>query len=94
MLSLLGPGATVTVGGGRAATATALPLGRVAALGATVLGVAHAHPDLLTEAAALAATGAIDLASYAEVRAVAELEGALPTAPRGRALVLTVAPAT
>lgn len=86
-LSLLGPGATLTVGGADDASSLSLSLSQLAALGATALGVAHAHPDLLTEAAALVATGAIDLADYAEVRALSELAGS-PRAAPGRAIVL------
>ncbi len=82
-LALASPGATAILAG---RGITGAPMERrqtsvdeAADAGATIIGVAGPHPDLLPEAAALAARGELDLASAAEVRPIEDV-GALADA--------------
>ena len=56
----------------------------------TIVGVTHAHPDLLTEVVAMAARGDVDLAPYIDDVAPSAL-GRGTARDRRRALVVTPA---
>lgn len=87
-LSLAEPAATITLLASVQADPSEVSLEALVARGCTIIGVAGAHPDLMSEAAALAATGEVALAEAVTVIDVAtmesrflELRGA-PVAPR------------
>lgn len=92
-IALAEPAATVTLlataGGGIAAVS----LEPLVARGCTIIGVAGAHPDLMSEAAALAAKGEVSLEDAVTTIPAAELEARFPAlrdaAPAPRLTVVT-----